>query len=407
MKKKIVFILGSYPVISQPFLYNQILEVATNESYEVKIIVFNRTGEQIHKAYEALNDLVHEIILPSRLTLVNRVKSGVNSFFGLLFHNPISLLKSFNFVKFGRNSVNLNYLVLANGMKEVHADIFHCHFGPNARIIADLKDIGVINGKLLASFHGADITVYPRKFGENYYARLYRSFDLFTGNSGFIIDKMLANGCPKERTFKIPECLNVSKFKFRTIAPSRTVFKMLTVGRFVEKKGYQYSLKAAHLFLQNNIPFEYHVVGDGPLRMEMVEFAKTLGLENHVIFHGAMKQEDLVDLYNTVHVFMLPSVTAADGDTEGQGLVLQEAQAIGLPVLATLHNGFPDSILDGETGYLVPEKDSDSLYDKLTAFSTDVDLCNRMGIKGRSFVEQNFDSAIVVKDLIKLYDRLL
>jgi colanic acid/amylovoran biosynthesis glycosyltransferase len=137
----------------------------------------------------------------------------------------------------------------------------------------------------------------------------------------------------------------------------------------------------------------------------MKMLASQLGIADSVIFHGALKQDVVVGFYEDAHIFLLPSVTAANGDTEGQGLVLQEAQAIGLPVIATLHNGFPDSIIDGVTGFLVPEKNAAALYEKLVILHNDELLCNEMGQKGRLFVEQNFDSKIVVLKLIDLYKK--
>jgi len=70
-------------------------------------------------------------------------------------------------------------------------------------------------------------------------------------------------------------------------------------------------------------------------------------------------------LYSESHIFILSSVTADNGDQEGQGLVLQEAQAMGLPVIATLHNGFPDSVINGKSAFLVPERDINALAERI------------------------------------------
>jgi colanic acid/amylovoran biosynthesis glycosyltransferase len=406
-KKRIVFILGGFPVVSHPFLYNQILEVSKDEYAEVKIITLSITNEKVHQVYESLNKMIVYIPMPGVLSFFKRARTGIAAFFSLLFSDPIMLCKSFNFIKYGGHAAKLDYLILANAFKEIDAEIFHCHFGTTGRVIADLKDIGAIKGNLLVSFHGMDITVFPKMYGKEFYRRLFNTADIFTGNSSFIINKMLENGCPQNKTFKIPECLNIEQFQYRKETPDREVFKILTVGRFTEKKGYEYSLKAIALFKKHAIPFEYHIIGEGPLKEEMIDLAKKLGIRQYTIFHGAMKQEELLVYYEDSHVFMLPSVTATNGDTEGQGLVLQEAQAIGLPVLATLHNGFPDSIIEGKTGYLVPEKDVKALYEKLLLFSKNEGLCKEMGKNGRLFVEQNFDSKIVVKQLIELYKDLI
>ncbi len=85
---------------------------------------------------------------------------------------------------------------------------------------------------------------------------------------------------------------------------------------------------------------------------------------------------------------------------EGQGLVLQEAQATGMPVVTTLHNGIPDGVLDGQTGYLVPERDVDALASRLEHLIEHPEQRALMGRAGRSFVEDRYD-------INKLNDRLV
>jgi colanic acid/amylovoran biosynthesis glycosyltransferase len=405
MRKKIYFLLGSYPIVSETFLYNQILEVAKENSCEVKIIILRRTNEEVHDAYKLLSSRILLFSVPSKAQIYTKIKITLTSLFSLLLFNPKILFKCLNFIKYGRKCAS--YIVLANLFKNIQPDILHSHFGPNGNIAADLKEIGAIQCKILTSFHGMDITVYPKQFGPEYYARLFKIGEWFTGNSRFIINKMLDAGCPEGKIVKIPECLNIDQFTYRGTSPYKDPFKILTVGRFVEKKGYQYSLEAIASFSTYNIPFEYHIIGEGPLKTEMIELAKKLNIEQYVIFHGAMKQELVKTFYQQTHVFMLPSVTAANGDTEGQGLVLQEAQAVGVPIVATFHNGFPDSIVEGVTGFLVPERDSQRLCEKLVLLSRDEVLRDEMGRSGRLFVENNFDSKIIIKPLISLYDEMV
>jgi colanic acid/amylovoran biosynthesis glycosyltransferase len=401
----IYFILVTYPIVSETFLYNQILEVIKENTFEVKIIIFKRTDEEVHAAYQVLEDKILLFTGPRIEQFGAKLRLILRSFFSMLLFDPRVLFRSLNFLKYGRTC--LSYLILADAFKNIQPDLLHCHFGPNGKIATDLKEIGAVKCKILTSFHGMDITVYPRKYGPKFYAQLFITGDLFTGNSRFIIKKMLDAGCQEGKVVKIPECLNIDQFTYRGISPPKAPFKILTVGRFVEKKGYQYSLEAIALFSAYNIPFEYHIVGEGPLKTEMIALAKKLNIDQHVTFHGAMKQEQLKTFYQQTHVFMLPSVTAANGDTEGQGLVLQEAQAVGVPILATLHNGFPDSIIEGVTGFLVPERDALRLCEQLLVLSREETLCNEMGRSGRSFVESNFDSKVIIKPLISLYHQLL
>jgi colanic acid/amylovoran biosynthesis glycosyltransferase len=83
--------------------------------------------------------------------------------------------------------------------------------------------------------------------------------------------------------------------------------------------------------------------------------------------------------------------------------VLQEAQAMGLPVVATFHNGFPESLLDGESGFLVPERNVEALAEKVEYLIENSQLWATMGKKGRAFVAENFDVNVLNKKLEQIY----
>jgi colanic acid/amylovoran biosynthesis glycosyltransferase len=92
---------------------------------------------------------------------------------------------------------------------------------------------------------------------------------------------------------------------------------------------------------------------------------------------------------------------------EGQALVLQEAQAMGLPVISTLHNGIPEGVLDGKSGLLVQEKSVDALVAAIEYLIDHPELWPAMGKNGREFVEARYDSKILNKKLMDLYISLL
>jgi colanic acid/amylovoran biosynthesis glycosyltransferase len=125
----------------------------------------------------------------------------------------------------------------------------------------------------------------------------------------------------------------------------------------------------------------------------------------HVSFHGACAATEVRRLFAQAHVFVLASVSL-DGDQEGQGLVLQEAQAAGLPVLATLHGAFPEAIVPGKSGFLVPECDVAALAERLCFLLEHASLWPEMGREGRAFVQERFDIRRLNRQLIELYDQL-
>jgi colanic acid/amylovoran biosynthesis glycosyltransferase len=236
MKKKIYFVLGGYPVVSQSFLYNQISQVIKENHYDVEILVLNKKKGKVHPAYEQLNDLVRFLPSGRGNGIADKLKLIAKSFFTLLFKQPGLIIKALNVSRYGRDAANGSYLIRAAQFSELHPDLYHCHFGTTAKIVANLKDMNVVKCKMITSFHGKDITVYPKQFGKAFYTTLFRTSERFTGNSHFIINKMIDNGCPPQQVVKIPMCLNTGEFPFREAVPPRNIYNILTVGRFVEKK---------------------------------------------------------------------------------------------------------------------------------------------------------------------------
>lgn len=120
-----------------------------------------------------------------------------------------------------------------------------------------------------------------------------------------------------------------------------------------------------------------------------------------------MTQEQVRQFYDDSHIFILPSVTAADGDREGQALVLQEAQAMGLPILSTLHNGISEGVLDGKSGFLVPERDVDALAETLRYLVKNPEVWAKMGCQGCAYVEERYNIEQLNEQLVETYQKLM
>ena len=156
-------------------------------------------------------------------------------------------------------------------------------------------------------------------------------------------------------------------------------FKILFVGRHIERKGICYLIEAAKYLPRDK--FEIRIVGVGDLTEKLKEQAAQVdalapaGLRHdegnaEIIFTGKLSPEALANEYRTANVFTLPAIVDSKGDTEGLGVVLIEAMELGLPVVASNVGGIPDVVVDGVSGILVPEKDPQALasaYKRLAA----------------------------------------
>jgi colanic acid/amylovoran biosynthesis glycosyltransferase len=99
---------------------------------------------------------------------------------------------------------------------------------------------------------------------------------------------------------------------------------------------------------------------------------------------------------------VFPGITI-NGRAENQGLVIQEAQALELPVLVSDAGGMAEGVLEGITGYVLPQKDVEAFVDKIEYLATNPSIRKRMGSAGRKFVEDNYDSQLLAEKLIDVY----
>lgn len=156
---------------------------------------------------------------------------------------------------------------------------------------------------------------------------------------------------------------------------------VLFVGRLAEKKGVTYLISA-----MSKIDALLVIVGDGPLRQDLEKQAREMGV--NAVFMGAKTHDELRKIYASADLFVAPSVTAADGDQEGLGLVLLEAMASGLPVVANDSGGISQVIRNGVNGLLCREKNVEQLADAIASVLRDEELYKRLCQNGTETVQR-------------------
>lgn len=132
--------------------------------------------------------------------------------------------------------------------------------------------------------------------------------------------------------------------------------QILAVGRFVEKKGFIYLIEAMHLLQQSGFAAQLTLIGGGPLESELKQKATELQLSEHVHFAGPKSIAEVHQAMGNSDLVIVPSVTSKSGEQEGLPVVIMEAMATGVPVIASEHSGIPEIVQPGVTGTLTPEK---------------------------------------------------
>jgi glycosyltransferase involved in cell wall biosynthesis len=189
-------------------------------------------------------------------------------------------------------------------------------------------------------------------------------------------------------------------------------FKILFVGRHIERKGICYLIEAAKYLPRDQ--FEIRIVGVGDLTNKLKAQAAEARSNNgaafepaEIIFTGKLSPEALANEYRTANVFTLPAIVDSKGDTEGLGVVLIEAMELGLPVVASNVGGIPDVVVDGVSGILVPEKDPEALAGAYRRLAAEPELVKQLLAGAQKRIAECFSWDKIVERQIDSYKKII
>jgi colanic acid/amylovoran biosynthesis glycosyltransferase len=228
--------------------------------------------------------------------------------------------------------------------------------------MTDIRRSHNYRGKIVTCLRGYDITGYIKE-NPHAYDKYFETCDLFLPVCNSFKKILERIGCSPKKIVVHHSSIDCSQFQYRPKKIiKKNVITIVSAGRFVEKKGFIYSIQAVARLREKYPNIRYRIIGDGPLKKQYLKIIKKLGLEDVIQLENWYPHEEYINILNKSDIFILSSITAENHDQEGIPNVLKEAMAIGLPVVATDHSGNGELIENGVTGFLVHERDSDALY---------------------------------------------
>jgi glycosyltransferase involved in cell wall biosynthesis len=183
--------------------------------------------------------------------------------------------------------------------------------------------------------------------------------------------------------------LDLEEFPYKSPGDRPPV--ILAVGRLIEKKGFADLIDACHLLSARNCQFLCRIIGTGVLKADLIAQLENLGLQERVELVGPLPQKEVIGEMHQAMVLAAPCIVAADGDRDGLPNVIQEALALGTPVVTTDVTGIPEVIRDDETGLQVPQHDPAALAAALERLLKARELRIRLAEGGRRLIENEFD----------------
>ncbi|MDI6765236.1 MAG: glycosyltransferase [Bacteroidota bacterium] len=365
---KITYIVGVFPKLSETFVLSQIVALI-ERGHEVDIISLTRSGEQ----------KVHDEV------------------------GKYDLITKTNFIT--RNSSYLGFVLSEKLISSlIFTDIIHSHFAAEPTNTA-LKLSRVFNIPYVFTAHAYDIFINPDATNLRERCNLATKIITVSDYNKKYLLKMLGDDLVGKMEI-IRYGIKTDRFKY-IARHTKDRLRILLIGRFVEKKGIPFAIEGFAEFAKEQDNAELRIIGDGALRDEIVDLIAKHNLTEKVILLGDQPQTAVIKEMNKADIYLLPSVTAANGDSEGVPVSLMEAMATGLPVVSTYHTGIPELVTDGDSGFLVPEKDAHAIADRLKRLAKDAKLRTDMGRRGRKMIEDVYNHPREIDQLEKLFTNLL
>ena len=188
-------------------------------------------------------------------------------------------------------------------------------------------------------------------------------------------------------------------------AGPHTPFTLLCVARLIEKKGHAVLIDACRRLRDRGHSFQCLIVGQGILGRRIRDLIQQAGLQDEAHLLGPKKQGEILDLYHSSDLFVLPCQVTADGNRDGLPVSIVEALACGLPVVSTPVTGIPEAVKHGENGLLMPAGDPESLADGIESLMHDREIYERFRAAAHRSVQTQFDIQATAGQLSQLFER--
>jgi colanic acid/amylovoran biosynthesis glycosyltransferase len=412
---KLCYVLNQFPELSQTFVLRQILDLI-QRGHEVDVVAARVGSDVAYHAALGGAQLRSRLAPRTRYTgmpegMLARTLRGLLLSLPAAVTHPKAVAVGLDVHRFGWFAATGSLLTMGLPLIDEcrHYDAIIAHFGPQGMVAQGLREMGVLAGPLVTFFHAYDLTSAPKLVGNRMYRRLFEKGELQLAISERGARQLVELGAPPERVRVHHMGVDSTTFhppcSPRAAGTSR-IRRVVSIGRLVAKKGFEHGLRAVAKARAHGARLEYAIYGTGPMALELERSIDRLGLRGWARLCGPASQEALAETLRCADVLLTPSTTSQNGDEEGIPMVLMEAMATELPVVATNCGGVSELVEHERCGLLVPEGDADAMSEALIRLSAFPELALSLGRAGRARVLAEFDQAEQGRKLVDLLTRL-
>jgi len=396
--KTLGFILKGYPRLSETFILNEIL-LLERLGFKLHIIAMRNPGEAtVHESVRKVRGQVTYIpdyfwpfffaFIKANVKLWWRKPGVYWSAFSFALLRSLRQFSSSTIKRFAQAAYLVENHLSRNG-RFARLDVahWHAHFSHGPTTVAFFASW--LTGITYSfSAHAKDIYLQERDFLRDKIARARFVVTCTEFNKNYL-QEVAGNAAP---VFRCYHGLNLDAFEIPLKARGNPIPNILSVGRFVPKKGFLILIQALRRLRQQGLKFHCRLVGSGPMKEELRRQISALQMADCIELVAPMPQNALLEYYRETDLFALACEVQEDGDRDGIPNVLVEAMAMGIPIVSTAISGIPELVEEGVNGLLVPEKNANALAEAMAKLLRQPELAQRIGSAGRAKVENEFDA---------------
>lgn len=388
----------SHEIPSTTFIEN-LIKGLTEEGFDIYLFGFKK------KDFHYQNEQIKAYIFPE--SALGKIYETLLQSVRMWLKNPRLWFKLYKRV-FRHRSLKEGFAVFVNRLIILNQpiDVFHFQWAGDVEVYEEI--IELIDSKIIVSFRGAHVNYAPifRESLKKSYLKYFPKIDKFHAVSKALALEGAKYGADLNKVQVIytslnPEILNVVQTN-RSKTSSPETLKVISVGRFHWKKGYNYALDAMLRLKDAHIPFHYTIIAAGKIDEEFLFQIIQNGLQDHIKIINGLPQKELAAFIQEQDVFLLPSVE------EGIANVAIEAMALGTLVLTTDCGGMTEAIEDGKDGFVVPVRRADLIAEKLIhIYKMSVSELSPIREAAKVRVERQFSRDRMVREFKELYLEML
>ncbi len=392
MRPTIGFLVKNYPKLSETFILNEILEL---ERQGINLHIFSlrkRTDRRAHPGVAQVKAPV--TYLPTMLPNFDPADETllIETQLQALQQDAATYFDAMQFYLSRQEDRRLHEFMqgiyLADQMRQLNITHLHVHFA----------NVPTATAEIAQFFHPIPYSITAH--AKDIYLSDPAALDRRMAKAEFVLtctdfNRRHLEGISTSRTpiHLSYHGLDLTRFQPQPRTTSNEVPLILSVGRFCEKKGFPYLLKALSILKKVGQPFRSVIVGYGELEQQIRQQIIDFNLAGEVTIVGKLTQDKLIGYYHQTDAFVLPCLVTDDGDRDGIPNVLLESMAMEIPVISTDISGISELVDNNYNGVLVPEKDALALAQALESLLRQPELRQRMGKAGRESVLAQFGLA--------------